>query len=102
MPLVAALLWSFAIRQHVLPDRAHLRGRGLLAIVATGIVTLAATLFFLQSVALAGAARAAVLTATTPLFGVPFSILFMGEQGSSRLAVGTACSVVGVVLLSLS
>jgi len=102
MPLVAALLWTFAIRGRVLPEEAHLRGRGLVAILATGAVTVAATLLFLQSVALAGAGRAAVLTATTPLFGVPFSVLFLGEPGSSRLAVGTGCSVIGVVLLTLS
>ena len=102
VPLVAALLWTFAIRGRVLPERPHLRGRGLAAILATGAVTVAATLLFLQSVALAGAGRAAVLTATSPLFGVPFSVWFLGEPGSSRLAVGTGCSVLGVALLTLS
>lgn len=102
MPLVAALLWTFAIRRGVLPPKGTLRGHRVLVITATGISTLAATLLFLQSVALAGAARAAVLTATTPLFGVPFSVLFLGEPGSPRLAVGTLLSVAGVALLSLS
>jgi uncharacterized membrane protein len=102
MPLVAGLLWLFAAQRGVLPARDHLRGRALLAIAATGVTTIGATLFFLQSVALAGVGRAAVLTATTPLFGVPFSVLFLGETASGRLGLGTLCSVVGVVLLTLS
>jgi drug/metabolite transporter (DMT)-like permease len=102
VPLVAALLWMFAMRGRVLPARRHLHGRGLVAILATGAVTVAATLLFLQSVALAGAGRAAVLTATSPLFGVPVSVWLLGEPGSSRLAVGTGCSVIGVALLALS
>jgi drug/metabolite transporter (DMT)-like permease len=102
VPLVSGLLWITAARAHVLPRHAHLRGRSLLAIAATGAVTVLATVFFLQSVALAGAGRAAVLTATSPLFGVPFSILFLGERASGRLGLGTLCSVVGVALLASS
>jgi len=70
--------------------------------VATGLTTVAATAFFLQSVTLAGAGRAAVLTATSPLFAVPFSVLFLGEPAGWRLAAGTLCSVIGVVLLAQS
>jgi drug/metabolite transporter (DMT)-like permease len=99
MPLVSALLWVTARRAGVLPEAAHLRGSALRAIILTGISTVAATALFLESVALAGAGRAAVLTATSPLFAVPFSILFLGERGSWRVVVGTLCSVIGVVLL---
>lgn len=99
MPLVSGLLWLTAIRANVVPQRSHLRGRALVAVAATGAVTVLATVFYLESVALAGAGRAAVLTATSPLFGVPFSILFLGERASGRLGLGTLCSVVGVALL---
>jgi drug/metabolite transporter (DMT)-like permease len=99
MPLASALLWTVAWRSHRLPKAADLRGRHLLAIAATGLVTVLTTYLFLQSVQLAGAGRAAVLTATSPLFGVPFSILFLGERGSGRLGIGTVCSVIGVALL---
>jgi drug/metabolite transporter (DMT)-like permease len=102
MPLVSGLLWMTAARVGVLPKLQHLRGRALVAVIVTGLTTVGATAFFLGSVALAGAGRAAVLTATSPLFAVPFSILFLGESGSWRVAVGTACSVIGVVLLAQS
>jgi drug/metabolite transporter (DMT)-like permease len=102
MPLVSALLWVTARRVGVLPRAEHLRGRALLAIVVTGLTTVAATAFFLQSVALAGAGRAAVLTATSPVFAVPFSVFVLGERGGWRIAAGTLCSVIGVVLLAQS
>jgi drug/metabolite transporter (DMT)-like permease len=100
MPFVSALLWFAASRVGALPRTEHLLGRALVPIVITGLATVAATAFYLQSVALAGAGRAAVITATSPLFAVPFSVLFLGESGSWRVAVGTVCSVVGVVLLT--
>jgi drug/metabolite transporter (DMT)-like permease len=85
----------------MLPARSAFDRRSIVAIAATGVVTVMATLFYLQSVALAGAGRAAVLTATSPLFAVPFSVLFLGERGGWRLGVGAACSVAGVMLLTL-
>jgi drug/metabolite transporter (DMT)-like permease len=102
MPIVSALLWAAARRAGVLPAAEHLRGHAVRAIILTGLATVAATVLFLQSVALAGAGRAAVLTATSPLFAVPFSVLFLGERGSWRIAAGTLCSVIGVVLLAQS
>ena len=61
---------------------------------------MSATAFFLLSVSLAGAGRAAVLTATSPLFAVPLSVLLLGERGSWRIVAGTILSVAGVILLA--
>jgi drug/metabolite transporter (DMT)-like permease len=101
-PLASALLWATAGRARLLPPAEQLRGRALVAIVVTGLTGVATTALFLQSVALAGAGRAAVITATSPLFAVPFSMLFLGERGSGRVAAGTLCSFLGVVLLAQS
>lgn len=65
----------------------------LAGIVGTGLGTFA----FLRAVQSAGAARTSILTATTPLFGVPFS-LFLKERPSSRTLVGTGLTMVGVWL----
>lgn len=100
MPLVSVLLWITARRAHVLPHRAQLDLPMLRGMALTGLTTIAATGLFLESVALAGAGRAAVLNATSPLFAVPFSVLFLGERGSWRLVAGTLSSVSGVVLLA--
>ena len=101
-PLASALLFFTARRAGVLPRVDRLRGRALVAILVTGFASVAATAFFMMSVALAGAGRAAVLTATSPLFAVPISILMLGETGSWRIALGTVCSVIGVILLAQS
>jgi drug/metabolite transporter (DMT)-like permease len=85
-----------------LPDRTCLRGASLLVIAATGLLSVLATVLFLQGVASAGAARTAVLTATSPIFVVPISVLLLGERATWRLGVGTLCSVAGVVVLTLS
>ena len=101
-PLASALLFLTAKRTGVLPRAAHLRGRALLAIALTGLMSVAATGLFMLSVSLAGAGRAAVLTATSPLFAVPISVLLLHEPGSWRVVAGTVCSVIGVVLLAQS
>jgi len=65
----------------------------LAGIVGTGLGTFA----FLTAVQRIGAARTSILTATTPLFGVPFSLL-LKERPSSRTLVGTGLTMVGVWL----
>jgi DME family drug/metabolite transporter len=69
-----------------------------------GIVVLAGltgtslgTYTFLKAVQLAGAAKTSVLTATTPLFGVPISLL-LGEKPTPRTLAGTALTMVGIWL----
>jgi len=68
--------------------------------VGTGLMSVASTGLFVVCVSLAGAGRAAVLTATSPLFAVPLSVLLLGEPGSWRILAGTLASVLGVVLLT--
>jgi drug/metabolite transporter (DMT)-like permease len=102
LPTISLVLWATARHLGVLPRLSYLRGHALPAILATGVTTVAATALFLQSVALAGPGRAAVLTATSPLFAVPYSVLFLGERGSWRIAAGTVCTVIGVVFLAQS
>jgi DME family drug/metabolite transporter len=65
----------------------------LAGIIGTGLGTFA----FLTAVQSTGAARTSILTATTPLFGVPFSLL-LKERPSSRTYVGTGLTMVGVWL----
>jgi drug/metabolite transporter (DMT)-like permease len=101
-PLASALLFAAAGRTGVLPQVARLRGSTLAAVVGTGVMSVASTGLFVWCVSLAGAGRAAVLTATSPLFAVPLSVLLLGEPGSWRILAGTVASVLGVVLLTQS
>jgi drug/metabolite transporter (DMT)-like permease len=78
------------------------RGQGkwrqiALAIYSTGI----GSLFFVMGVALAGAARAALLNSASPLIGVLFSWLFLKEKLTRRVWAGTALALAGVWLVLL-
>jgi drug/metabolite transporter (DMT)-like permease len=100
-PLAAIGLWLVALRMGAAPRFDQLGRTSLLVIGATGALNLVATALFLWGVASSGAARTAVLTATSPVFAVPLSILLLGERGTWRVAAGTLCSVAGVILLTL-
>jgi len=102
-PLASAVLFAAAARSGVMPSRgALLRGRVPGLVLATGAASVVSTGAFVVSVALAGAGRAAVLTATSPLFAVPLSVLLLGEPGDWRIVAGTLASVIGVILLAQS
>jgi drug/metabolite transporter (DMT)-like permease len=66
-----------------------------LSVYSTGI----GSMVFVLGVALAGAARAALLNAASPLIGVVFSWLFMREHLTRRVWLGTAMAMVGVWLV---
>jgi DME family drug/metabolite transporter len=99
-PLASALLFAAAGRAGALPEVGRLRGSTLVAVVGTGLMSVASTGLFVVCVSLAGAGRAAVLTATSPLFAVPLSVLLLGEPGNWRILAGTLASVLGVILLA--
>jgi drug/metabolite transporter, DME family len=101
-PLAGLVLWLLAARAGGLPERAQLRGLPLLVIASTGLLNVLATVLFLASIDSAGAARAAVLTATSPVFAVPLAILVLHERATWQLGLGAACSVAGVAALTLS
>jgi drug/metabolite transporter (DMT)-like permease len=76
------------------------RGAGIwqqtaLAIYSTGI----GSLLFVLGVALAGAARAALLNSASPLIGVLFAWLFLKEKLTRRVWAGTALAIAGVWLV---
>jgi len=99
--MASALLWAVAVRRGAVPSAAWFRGRSLGAVTALGVTSVLSTSLFLESVVLAGAGTAAVLSATSPVFAIPLSVLFLGERAGWRLGLGTLLSVVGVVLLTL-
>jgi bacterial/archaeal transporter family protein len=76
------------------------RSREISKLVALGIYsTGVGSLFFVLGVALAGAARAALLNSASPLIGVLFSWLFLREKMTRGVWAGTALALVGVWLV---
>jgi drug/metabolite transporter (DMT)-like permease len=76
------------------------RTRELIKLTALGIYSTGiGSLVFVLGIALAGAARASLMTAASPLIGVVFSWLFLREHLTRRVWFGTAMALAGVWLV---
>jgi len=74
--------------------------RDLPLIVVLGIGgTAVGSLLYIYAVAAAGAARAVILTSTSPLMVVPLSMLFLGERLSPRIGLGTGLCLAGTLVV---
>jgi DME family drug/metabolite transporter len=72
--------------------------RSLAILFLSGLIGMGiGTFAFVSAVQLAGAARSSIISAASPLFAVPMSLL-LKERPSSRTWVGTALTVAGVWL----
>jgi len=95
--LMAALLVLLLGQGKAAPVRSYgLRALGIVllaGVIGTGLGTFA----FLAAIKEAGAAKTSILTASMPLFGIPFSCL-LREKPSARTLVGILLTVVGVVI----
>jgi drug/metabolite transporter (DMT)-like permease len=47
-----------------------------------------------------GSTRTAIVTSTSPLFALPLSVFLLKERVNRAVWLGTACTVVGVILVS--
>ena len=65
-------------------------------LIGTGL----GSLLFIYAVQEAGAGRAAVATAVSPLFAVPLGAIFLGERMSLWVVVGAAVAASGIILIS--
>lgn len=96
---VALLGFAVAVQRPSLAEPFRNRNH-LLAIVAAGMIgTGVGSLVYVYAVVTAGAARTAVLSATSPLMAMPLSIMFLGERLTARVGLGTALCVGGILLV---
>lgn len=100
-PAGAVALLAFAATMQPRELKAPFRNRNqILGIVAAGIVgTAFGSLMYVYAVVTAGAARTAVLSATSPLLALPLSMIFLGEKFTRRIGVGTSCCVLGILMV---
>jgi drug/metabolite transporter (DMT)-like permease len=57
--------------------------------------------FYLTAVQMVGVSLAAIISATSPIFGVPLSMLFLHEKPTRLTLIGTVLSIVGIALILL-
>ncbi|MDE2696205.1 MAG: DMT family transporter [Chloroflexota bacterium] len=101
VPVGAALLMALLLltRRREL-ESAVRRRRDMITIAGAGIAGIViASLLFVYALFDAGAARTAVLTSTSPLFAIPLAIVFLGERLTRYVLLGTALSVVGIIVV---
>lgn len=102
-PAGAAVLIGFAAAVQRPDLAAPFRNRNhLWAILGAGVIgTGLGSMLYVYGVLEAGAAQAAVLSATSPLMALPLSIIFLGEKFTRRIAYGTVLCVIGIILVVL-
>jgi len=101
-PVGAAGLLLFALvtrrgeLRRLTADRQSLWVIALAGILGTAV----GSLFYVFAVVEIGAARAAVLTATSPLMALPLALIFLKERFNLRVATGTIACVAGIALVA--
>jgi drug/metabolite transporter (DMT)-like permease len=97
--VLAAVLFCMLLARG---DIGRFRGWGArslgITILAGVVGTVLSTFAYLSAIQQAGAARTSVLTAASPLFAMPLSLL-IGERLTSRMLLGTVLTVAGIWLI---
>jgi uncharacterized membrane protein len=68
-------------------------------LIFAGLLTVVSATLFLWSVELAGAARTAALSSVSPIFSASIAVMLLGEQMTTRLALGMSISLCGVLAI---
>jgi DME family drug/metabolite transporter len=100
LPVATAVLFLMLGRGAPQPAIWRLRGRTLAIILATGILGSGLSGYlWMYGVQEIGAARAAILSSTSPIFAAPLSVIFLKERLGPRVLLGTLLSVAGIALI---
>ncbi len=95
------VLWGVTTRRpavlRMVADR-----KGMLIAIGAGAGTAVGSLCYVFSVVEIGAARAAVLSATSPLMALPLALIFLNERINVRVIAGTIACFAGIVLVAAS
>ncbi len=100
-PAAALLLLGFmAVRGRSLAPVRRLSRRQQASLLAASLLASGiGSILFVYGIQYAGAAKGAILSNTTPLFGLPFSARLLRERLTPGLIAGTILSVIGVWMI---
>lgn len=100
-PLAALMLLGLTLRQGRWRDWRGLDRRSWAIIVAASLLgTGLGTLLFIMAIQMVGAGRTAILTASSPMMALPFSILWLHERPTGWTLAGTLLTVLGIALVA--
>ena len=101
VPTGAFLLMAFVsmARPYELRTVVALR-RDVLTIAGASLAGISAgSLLYVYALIEAGAARSAVLSASSPLFAIPLAVVFLREPLTPQILMGTTLSVTGIIIV---
>ena len=76
------------------------RRRDVLTIAGASLAGISAgSLLYVYALIEAGAARSAILSASSPLFAIPLAVIFLREQLTRQILLGTTLSVTGIIIV---
>jgi uncharacterized membrane protein len=100
-PMGMVLMLGLTLYQGRWKDLKQLDRRSWIAIIVAGLVgTGLGTLLFIMAIQMTGAGRTAVLTSTTPLMAIPFSMLWLQERPTRWTLAGTLLTTAGIALVA--
>ena len=101
LPVGALILWVTPWAMRGVPVLIRGGWPLFLRLIALAVVTAVSSVLYGASVKYAGVAVASVLSSTAPLFAVPLGVVFLGERLPRLALVGTAVTMIGIVVLRL-
>jgi DME family drug/metabolite transporter len=102
MPAAAVFAFALARATGKAAWPFHYGRRSVLILAAAGLMGAGAgSILYVLAVQEAGAARTAVLSATSPLFVLPLAALLLHERITARVGLGTVLTVAGIWLVTL-
>ena len=100
VPMVVIISLLVAARRGQLNKAVHLGRRTWLLLIVAGILGwgISGTLYA-AAIQLIGPSKTAVISATSPIFAVPQSMLFLHERPTKYVLAGTLMTIVGIILV---
>jgi len=100
-PMAMLILLAINLRTGHWRELRHLDRRSWAMILMASLVgTGLGTLFFVMAIQDIGAGRTAVITSTSPLMAIPFSMFWLRERPTRWTMAGTFFTTVGIVLVA--
>jgi len=101
VPALSLMLWGVVLARKSWPQLRQLARKEWVVLVVGGFIGWGlGSVLFLWTIALIGSMRAAIITAASPLFALPLSVIFLREKVNRTVLAGTALTVAGVILVS--
>jgi DME family drug/metabolite transporter len=100
LPIACLVLIGLSLgNQRRRPSPVAVSGRSVAVLAVAGCFSAVSGACWLFGLRYAGAAKAATLSSTAPVFAAPLAVLFLGERLSLQTGLGILLTVVGVALV---